>query len=365
MAAATASRIARLADQLSTHGWEAFLGWAPVTNGYLHGFFEGSHERFMALCIHRSGKVALIAPALSATQASRHGIHDVRAWTDNEDPYALVSQLAAEWGLGDQTVALDNEMPAHMVLGIQRTLPNTRFVLGEEAIAALRRVKGADELELMRRSGAIADAVYEAVLPHIKPGITEVQLEDLIRSEIKARGATSTFCSVAFGAAAAEPHHLNDDTALTPNTLVLMDFGCDLERYQSDITRVVCCGQASDKMKAVYGIVHRAFMAGREAAKVGVAAQEVDRAARRVIAEAGYGEYFIHRTGHGVGMQVHEHPNMVEGNTHVLETGNCFSVEPGIYLPGEFGVRIENLVYASDAGCISFNAEPSPTLIEL
>ena len=156
---------------------------------------------------------------------------------------------------------------------------------------------------------------------------------------------------------------MTGQTELKPGDVIVMDYGCIVGGYMSDITRTVCLGESSAEQRKVYETVYAAHMAGRNAIAPGVPAEEVDRATRKVIDEAGYGEFFVHRTGHGLGMRVHEEPYICEGNGHRLEVGNVFSIEPGIYLPGKFGVRIENIVTVTKDGHESLNAEPSPTLL--
>jgi Xaa-Pro dipeptidase len=187
-------------------------------------------------------------------------------------------------------------------------------------------------------------------------------VEEALTAEMRRQGGKPAFCIVAAGANGAEPHHLSDDSELKDGDVVVMDFGCTVGGYYSDITRMAAVGRASEKAQEIYGIVLAAHRAGREAIRPGVTAESVDRAARRVIEEAGYGPYFMHRLGHGLGSRGHEEPNLVEGNKHLLEPGNCFSVEPGIYLPGEFGVRIENIVTVTEDGHESFNEEPPDEL---
>jgi Xaa-Pro dipeptidase len=249
---------------------------------------------------------------------------------------------------------------------MQATLPAALFKPGQVVLSKLMRNKDEDELALMRKAGKIADDAFDAVLPQIRAGMTELQLDQLLQDEMRRFGGKPAFCIVASGAAGAEPHHLSDESVIQNGDVVVLDFGCDVEGgYKSDITRTVCIGRASEEAKKVYDTVYRAQAAGRAAARSGVAAQEVDRAARKVIDDAGYGEFFVHRTGHGIGMRGHEEPYMVEGNTDLLEPGQCFSVEPGIYLPGKFGVRIENIVAATGSGHESMNREPSALLIEV
>jgi Xaa-Pro aminopeptidase len=365
MVEARTSRIARLGDALKNRGLDAFIGWSPVTMGYLSGFFEGGGERFMALCVRTDGELHLICPALSATQASRAGIASIAAWKDGEDPLALFRELADRWNLRSAIVGVDNELPAHMLLSLQEALPAALFKPGFEALSSLMRVKETTEMDSLRRAAAIADKAFDVVLPTIRVGATEAELEAAITAEMSRLGGKPAFCIVAAGAAGAEPHHLSDDTAIRQGDVVVLDFGCTVDGYYSDITRTVASGDPGDEARRVYSVAYEAHMAAREAAKPGVQAQELDRIARRIISDAGFGANFMHRLGHGIGMRGHEEPNLVEGNTHLLEPGNCFSVEPGIYLAGRFGVRIENIVSVTESGSESLNADPNPKLLVL
>ncbi|HTQ10627.1 MAG TPA: M24 family metallopeptidase, partial [Fimbriimonadaceae bacterium] len=226
--------------------------------------------------------------------------------------------------------------------------------------------KDAEELGLLRKAGKIADDAFDAVRLKIKAGMTELEVDQMLQDAMRGFGGRPAFCIVATGPASAEPHHLSDSTVIEEGHMVVLDFGCSVEGgYMSDITRTVFVGKPSEEAKKVYDIVYRSQAAGRAAIRAGVAPQDVDRAARKVIADAGYGEYFVHRTGHGLGMRGHEEPFIIEGNEEPLEPGQCFSVEPGIYLPGRFGVRIENIVAATSDGHESMNREPSETLIEV
>lgn len=346
-------------------GVDCFLAQAPVTMGYLHGFYESGHERFMTLAVSAHAEVRLICPALSESQAKRAGIQDVRGWKDGENPLALFEQLASDWCLRSAIIAVDDEMPAQMLLKMQSALPAALFRPGQAVLAELMRRKEPGELDEMRRAGHIADEAFEAVKSQIHPGMTERQVSTVLGAEMARRGGEPAFAIVATGANSAEPHHLSDDTVLSAGDVLILDFGCTVNGYYSDITRTVGVGRVSQKAHEVYGIVYRAHRAGRDAIRAGVTAGSVDSAARQVIEEAGYGPQFFHRTGHGIGMRGHEEPFIIGDSQEVLEPGNCFSIEPGIYLAGEFGVRIENIVAATESGHESMNAEPSPTLIEL
>ncbi len=333
--------------------------------GYLTGFFEDGHERLMILAVHEDGRSALLAPALSATHAQRCGIDDVRAWRDGEDPTALVRALAEEWGLAEAGVAVDDEMRASVLLSVQGVLPSARFQPGLEVLTGLTAVKEPGELEAMRAAGRVADEALAPALAQLRPGMTELDVARVIEDEMLRGGGEPVFCIVASGPHSAEPHHETGDRCLEAGDVVVIDFGCVVDRYLSDITRTVALGEPPEGAREVYAVVHRAFMAGRGAVRPGVAGQEVDRAARAEIVAAGYGEAFVHRTGHGIGMRGHEPPYMTEGNAVPLAVGNCFSVEPGVYLPGRFGVRIENIVTVTADGHESLNAEPSPTLVSV
>jgi Xaa-Pro aminopeptidase len=223
-------------------------------------------------------------------------------------------------------------------------------------------VKESAEIDLMRRAGQIADEAYDAVLPKIRAGLTEEQVEILLKEEMAGRGGKPEFAIVATGPNSAEPHHLTDATVLQNGDVLILDFGCTVDGYYSDITRTVAVGTASDRAREVYGVVYGAHMAGRHAVHAGATGAEVDAAARKVIADAGFGSFFVHRTGHGIGMNGHEFPYIVSSNDVPLQPGNCFSIEPGIYLPLELGVRVENIVTCTAEGHESLNAEPPPSI---
>jgi Xaa-Pro dipeptidase len=344
---------------------DAFFATSPVSMGYLHGLREDAHERFLVLAINAEGACRLICPALSASQAARVGIQDIRSWKDGESPLAHLSILAKDWKLDSAIIAVDDTMTAQTLLACQFTLPAALFKAGGEVLSSLMRVKGAEEIEIMRRAGDIADKAFHDVWPKLKPGLTELEVAEMLKNAMAERGGAPFFSIVAAGPASAEPHHLTDATTLKENEIVLLDFGCEIDGYKSDITRTVFIGKAPEKTKEVYRVVHNAQAAARDAVKAGVTGADVDKAARQVIEDAGYGEYFVHRTGHGIGLRGHEDPYIVATNHEPLGVGNCFSIEPGIYLPGEFGVRIETIVVATKDGLDPLNEEPSPELLEI
>lgn len=332
---------------------------------YLQDYNEEPGRRFMTLAVNRDGRTAMICPALAGNQAERAGIQNIRTWKDGEDPIALFKALSEEWNLKSGILAVDDETPAGMLLPMQQTLPAALFRKGGQIFAELTKKKEQYELDLMIKAGSIADKAFPRVTPHLKPGVTEEEITGRLFDEMSKLGGKPTFAVAAAGAFGAEPHHMSDSSVIKDGDVVVMDFGCSVEGYNSDITRTVCCGRASDEAKQVYDVVLRSHWAAREAIRPGVKAESIDQAARAVIADAGYGEFFFHRTGHGIGLRIHEDPFIVEGNTDPLSAGETFSIEPGIYLKGNFGVRIENIVYVTENGHASFNEDPSSVLAEI
>jgi Xaa-Pro aminopeptidase len=330
---------------------------------YLYGFRESAHERFLVMAVAPDGRTRLICPALTVNQAKRVGIDDVVGWADGEDPLLHANQLVRDFGLEGKKVAVDNEMPAALLLRLMSAFPTITFLAGQEILAKGVRRKAGDELERLQRAATIADEAWDEVWPTLKAGMTEREVSGLLSSAMARKGGKPTFSIIAAGANSAEPHHETDDTMLQIGDVVICDFGCEVEGYQSDITRVVAIGEASEEARRVYEIVMAAHKAARDVAKAGVTAGEVDEAARAIIREAGFGPEFCHRTGHGIGTKGHEEPYIIGGSDVILAERDCFSIEPGIYLEGRFGVRIENIVTITPGGLRSFNAEPSPVLL--
>ena len=355
----------RLSENLMRDGVDALIASTPETMGYLHGFHEGGHERLLILCLRSNGEERMIAPALSLQQATRAGVADVRTWEDGEDPIALFKELARDWDLAAAVLAVDNDLEAAKLLAMQEALPAALFKPAQAVLSTLMRSKGPEELDAMLTAARIADAAFERALPQLEAGQTELGFAQILMGQIRELGGTPTFCIVAAGPNGAEPHHLTDETVIGDGDVVVIDFGCSVDGYQSDVTRTVCCGRATEEAKEVYRTVWNAHRAARAEIRPGQQCQCVDRAAREVIELAGRGKFFNHRTGHGIGLRTHEEPNIVEGNSFELEIGNCFSIEPGIYIPGQFGVRIENIVTVTDDGHLSQNSEPPPELLEI
>lgn len=307
-------------------------------------------ERLTLLVLAPGQDPVLVVPTLEAPDAA-HAVGapalTLRDWTDGKDPYATTAALLDS---GGRFGISDNAWAMHL-LGLQKTLPNTSYAALTDALPMLRAVKDAAELELLAAAGAAADATYEEIrkVPFAGRRESEVgaDLADLLR---RFGHSQVDFTIVASGPNGANPHHEVGDRVIEHGDMVVLDFGGLKDGYGSDTSRTVHVGEPTDEERRVHDLVREAQEAGFRAVRPGVACQEVDRAARKVIADAGYGEYFIHRTGHGIGVTTHEPPYMIEGEEQPLVPGMCFSVEPGVYLPGRFGVRIEDIVTVTEDG---------------
>ena len=347
----------RLGAELASRGMGGYLAHTPSTITNLTGFNEGPGERFSTLVVNTAGDYVLICPALSVNQAKRAGIEDYRGLLDGVDPVPVVKEVFG--GLGIQgTVGFDDMFPGLHLVTLQKAFPAIEFVAGGKVFGALSRTKGADEAKLLDDAGLYAVKAFEKVLPQLKVGLTESQIDLMLREAMAEQGGVPAFSIVAAGPNGAECHHHTDETVVKDGDVVIMDFGCDVGGFKSDITRTVAFGTPTERHKEVYEIVYQSHMAARAAIRPGVTAGELDAAARKVIADAGYGEFFVHRLGHGLGREIHEEPYILPESIEELKVGDVFSIEPGIYLPGDFGVRLENIVMLTEDGHHSFNADP-------
>jgi Xaa-Pro aminopeptidase len=322
---------------------------------YLTGHSPPPLERLTMLVMPAGGEPVMIVPTLErplaemAPGASGLGILD---WRDaRDDPYAIVSDT-----LGPGRYAITDHTWASHLLALQRTTADRAFVSTGEALPLLRAVKDAEEIERLRAAGSAADAVFADVLALGFDGRAERDVARELARLLQAHGhQRADFTVVGSGPNAASSHHEAGDRRIVARDAVVMDFGGVMDHYCSDITRTVFVGEPTQEQREVYDVVAAAQQAAFEAVRPGVQAQEVDRAARGVIAEAGYGDRFVHRTGHGIGLEVHEPPYIVEGDATALEPGMTFSDEPGIYLEGRFGVRIEDQVVVTAEGAERLN----------
>jgi len=319
----------------------------PSTNfQYFTSYNPGRSERLILLMIPASAAPAIVCPSFEVERIKRNTtITDARGWEEQEDPWALVAKAGQQMKPAgrDGIVAIEPTTSYQSYLRLTTRVPGWRAVDGSPVTEHLRIIKGPEEIALIRQAIAATEASIAATFTQLAVGMTERDVAQLLSREMASRGSPGGGL-VQFGPSSALPHGGPSAGRLTRETVVLIDAGSRVEGYTSDITRTIWFGDApSDEFKKVYNIVHDAQTAAVENAKPNVTqCQDVDRAARKVISAAGYGQYFTHRLGHGMGMDGHEPPYMVEGNTTRMEPGIVFSDEPGIYQLGKFGVRIED-----------------------
>ncbi len=322
-------------------------------------------ERLTVLVLTPEREPTLLVPTLERPDAeSAEGATATRLtdWPDGADPYAAAAPLLrpdGRYGVSDSAWALH-------LLGLQQTLPDSRYSSLTQSLPMMRAVKDDNELARLSAAGAAADATYGEILGVRFGGRKETDVARDLADLLTGFGHEQVdFTVVGSGPNGANPHHEAGDRVIEEGDAVVLDFGGLMFGYGSDTSRTVCVGEPSALVREVHAIVRQAQQAGVEAVRPGVACQEVDRAARRLITEAGYGEQFIHRTGHGIGVTTHEPPYMIEGEELEMVPGMCFSVEPGIYLAGRFGVRIEDIVtVTTDGGRRLNNTERDLRIVE-
>jgi Xaa-Pro aminopeptidase len=357
-------RTRRCQRRLADAGADAAVLFPSTNLDYASGFREEPMERHLFLFIPRDGDPAFVAPEMYDEQIREASwVDDLRLWADGEDPMELVAELADEMDLRGGRLLLDDTMWALFTQGLRETLPDATLSLASEVFDDLRMRKDEAELAALRKAGRLADEVSVEIrkLGEEAIGLTETELADEIDRRLAEGGGEDVSFETVVGSGpnGAMPHHRHGDREIRRGDPVVLDFGAYVDHYPGDQTRtVVFAGDPSEEFEAVHEVVRDAQQAAVEAVEPGVPAEEIDRAAREVIEAAGYGDRFVHRTGHGVGLDVHEDPYIVEGNGLELEPGMVFSVEPGVYLPGEFGVRIEDLVAVTEDGCERLNDSP-------
>ncbi len=360
LTSAFADRLARLAALAASTGVDAVLISPGADLRYFAGHSVTSHERLTALVVPAVGAPQIVLPALERPGWTGSPLEALgvpfTTWTDGMDPYqVLVGLLAPD----ARALAVDYHMPAVHALGISWAVPGSQLTLAGEMIGELRMRKEPAEIASLAQVGAAIDRVQARIGEWLRPGRTEAQVAADIAEAIVQEGHTQAeFVIVGSGLNGASPHHEASPKLIAAGDPVVIDIGGpNAAGYYSDCTRTyLVSGPATDpEFEKVYEVVRLAQQAGIDAVRPGVPAESIDRASRAVIEEAGYGPYFITRTGHGIGLEVHEHPYMVAGNGLALEEGMAFSIEPGIYLPGRFGVRIEDIVVVGPDGAIPMN----------
>lgn len=348
--AAFAARRQRASALLRQRGLAALLLSPGSDLAYLSGYRIFGSERLTCLVLAADGAASMVVPDLESPRAQA-AAPDLprRTWGETDDPYALVASLVR----GDGSVAVADQMSALFTLRLQAALTGRSFTLASAVTRELRMRKDSFERDALRAVSAAADRAYAKILTRQFAGRSEREIGAELAALLKAEGHDEVaFTIVASGPNGASPHHEAGERRIAPGDTVVLDFGGTREWYCSDITRTVHVGTPDAQTMKVHDAVRRSQEAGYAAAKSGASAESVDAASRAVIDEAGYGKFFIHRTGHGIGLDGHEHPYLVTGNREPLEPGMAFSIEPGIYLPGRFGVRIEDVAMIGDDGAV-------------
>jgi Xaa-Pro dipeptidase len=354
-------------DQLVAEIKKARLDAIALVPGANLRYFTGlelhASERVSVVFVSATGEVSVVLPQLEQPRAAAQAALPMRfyPWADGDGPQLAMQRCVADLEIGDQ---LGVEFTAMRILEMH-CIETAMSVEAHDAgplFAELRMRKDAEELAAMRQAVQIIEGALEATLAQISMGMTERECGAIWDREIQARGGSPSFTTiVAAGPHSANPHHSNGERPLQAGDLVIFDGGSWYNGYTSDITRTVAIGEPSPLAREVYTLVQQANEAGREAAaQPGASGDSIDAAARAVISAAGYGKQFVHRTGHGIGLEVHEPPYIMAGNTDPLLIGATFTIEPGVYLPGAFGVRIEDnvVITATGAECLtSFNRD--------
>ena len=347
------NRVRKLAEGLQKRGLDALYIGPSTDLEYIGELDTHPDERVRGLMVAKDGRCFAMTPLLYEEEITK-AFGDVpfySRWDDYEGYVNAFKRGCEHLGVLGGKIAFNDGVRAVDMLTLRDSLGINCFN-GADILAEQRAHKDEEELEMLRTAGRTIDKVMEALSHYCKPGLTERDVVKKIHSLLESFGCPQVSFEpiVAVNPNGSMPHYAGDQGVIQQNDLVLIDMGCRYKSYCSDTTRTLIVGTPTEEQKKCYEIVRKAQAAGEATVKPGATGQDVDRAARQVIIDAGYGKYFFNRVGHGVGIAVHEHPYMIEGNTKPLEPGNVFSVEPGIYIAGKFGIRIENLVAVKPDG---------------
>jgi Xaa-Pro aminopeptidase len=350
------ARLREAKTLMSRRGIDAMLLSVGADLPYFTGYVAMPLERLTMLVLPASGPVVLVVPKLEAPRVvEMPDLFGVRPWGETEHPVSIVAGLLS----GARRVAIGDRTWSTFLLQLQEQVPSAMFVQASSLTAELRMRKDPDEVEMLRRAGTAADRVVERLSGMRFSGRTERELSRSISDMLIEEGHEAVgFAIVGSGPNGASPHHEVSDRVIGPGDAVVCDFGGSIGGYWSDTTRMFVVDHAPQGFAEPFEVLRRAQAAAVDAVRPGMTAASIDSTAREVIDDAGYGARFIHRTGHGIGLDVHEHPYIVDGNDMVLEPGMTFSIEPGIYLAGRFGMRIEDIVAVTEDGVERLNRSP-------
>ena len=333
---------------------------------YFTGIQWWGGERLFAMVLTQNGKAFFVCPAFEQRRAEeliasspQAGSPDVRIWQEDESPYDLVAQGLRDNGIATGTLGMEETTKFVFSDNVGKAAPQIRIASATPVTAGCRIIKSTHEIALMRLACKATINVYEATFKSLKPGMTDSEIRDLVRAGYERVGFPGDV-TVSIGENSGSPHGSTVTQKVREGSIIMLDDGCEVEGYVSDITRTFVIGRPTDKMKTVFDIVHRAQSAALAAARPGAPCESVDAAARKVITDAGFGpdyKFFTHRVGHGMGMDIHEWPYLVRGNQTKLDPNMMFSDEPGIYTPGEFGIRLEDDMHITDNGAELLTAQ--------
>lgn len=356
------SRLDNLYKTLEQHNLDSIFITSKANVFYFSQYYTDPHERLVGLYITRKHDPVLVVPAMEEQDAKRAGwSYDMIAYHDHEDVWALIKAYIAKQGDAPQSIGLEQEqITLDRYKAIKRLLPTTDVVDAQELLARLRVIKTAHEYTLLKQAARLADFGIETGMKAIGEGVSEMDILATIEYELKKQGVQemSFNTSVLSGSKTASPHGTPGSKTIEKGDFVLFDLGVVFEGYCSDITRTFAYHRVTDQQKEIYETVLQAEESAIHASKVGVEVGQIDQIARKVIDDAGYGSYFTHRIGHGLGIDVHEYPSMHAKNTLPLEKGMCYTIEPGIYIPDVGGVRIEDMIFMTKNGAESLTKFP-------
>ena len=346
----TAKRLAALREKMRETGTDLVALGPGSHMQWLLGFHPHADERPCLLLVSPTAE-AFLMPVLNAEGSRENTDIAFHTWSDDEGPErALVEALAAVNAGNAGRVVLDETMRADFALLLLDNLPNAGHAFTSETVGALRMRKDESEFKALKASSGVADRAMQKAFAAIRPGMTEAELAEVVGASFSSEGAAALFRIIGSGPNGAFPHHQTGERKLQEGDAVVIDIGARKGGFPSDITRMAAVGRPPEGYGQIHTIVEKAVQAALQAARPGVKAKEVDAAARKVISDAGYGEYFVHRTGHGLGIDGHEPPFITATSETVLEEGMVFSIEPGIYIPGRFGIRLEEIVILREDG---------------
>jgi Xaa-Pro aminopeptidase len=344
----SADRMVRVRGRMDELGVDVLLLSIGADLPWLTGYEALETERLTMLVLQRDGDATLVVPRLEVDRVRKEpDAFSIVAWDETDDPIGLVAKLAG----APQTAAIGDHTWARFLLALQRALPRAKFLRASDVTAPLRMVKEPVEVDALRAAARAVDGIVDEMRARPFGGRTEADVHrELVQRMLDAGHERANFAIVGSGPNGASPHHEAGTRVIEPGDVVVCDFGGSMRHYSSDITRLFVVGEPSPEIRDTYAVLADAQEEAVRAARVGTAGEEVAATARRIIADAGFGDRFIHRTGHGIGVETHEEPYIVAGNTTPLQPGNAFSIEPGIYLPGRFGLRLEDIVVATPDG---------------